>query len=361
MKRVFGFLSVAGLTLGVAACGQNAPPPEAPVVRPVLSVLAEPVVATSDSFVGTVVARDEIAYAFRLGGALTSRAVDIGETVSKGQLLATMEATSLQLAVSRAQADLASAQAQQANASASENRLKALQVQDNATQAQLDAAAQLRQAAEANVAQAQSGLDNAQQQLDEARLYAQADGVVISVDAETGQVVAPGASILRVARPDARDLAIDVPASFASSVKVGTMFNLALQLDPTIIVSGRLREIAPQANATTRARRLLIQILDSPASFWIGTTATASVVADDSDAAQGLVVPASAVFEVDGASNVWVVDEAGGTVTRRPVTTETPAGGPLLVRSGLTVGERVVTLGVDELTDGQQVRVETGL
>lgn len=357
MSRTTRFLVAATACLALAACSQAETQP-APVIRPVLSVLVEPAIAAADSFVGTVVARDEIAYAFRIGGVLTSRAVGIGQSVTKGQALATLQSTSLQYALTRAQADLDSAKAQLSNATAAEARLGALQQNDNATPSQLDAAAQQSQALQASVAQAQSNLDSAQQQLDEATLHAEADGVVTSVDAEPGQVVAAGSAIVKVARPDARDVAIDVPENFASLLDVGAPFRLALQLDPTIAVSGRLREIAPQADPTTRARRVLIELLDPPAAFWIGTTATVTFV-PDARAAATLSVPASAILTSAGQTMVWVVDESAGTVSRRQVDAEPAVDGQAQVHSGLSEGERVVVLGVDELSDGQKVRVET--
>jgi RND family efflux transporter MFP subunit len=350
-------LALAALCTAVlAACTSEeveAPPP----VRPVLSVVVEPVARSAASFVGTVEPRVTIQQAFRVGGTLVSRNVDIGDTVSRGQLLAGLEATTLSLAVQTAQANFTSAQAQFANASASEQRLQALLEQGNVSSAAIEQAQQQTQAAQAGVVQAQSRLTQAQEQLGYARIEAGFDGIVTDVGAEMGEVVSPGQMIVTLAQPANRDVVIDVPEAFVGQVSLGARFTVAPQLDPASAVNGTLREIAPEADPVTRTWRLHIGLEDPPASFWLGTTATASPEISDET---HISLPETAVRRQGGTASVWVVDETAGTVSERAVEIGEAASGEVPVVSGLEAGERVVTAGVNSLAEGQQIRLDRG-
>ena len=191
----------------------------------------------------------------------------MGDQVRAGAPLADLDATTLDLAVETAQANLQAAEAQYANAAGSEGRLRALTESDVTTVANLQQAEQQSAAALANVVQARSRLAQATEQLSYASLVAPFDGVVTTVGAEPGAVVAAGQSVLTVARTDARDVVIDVPESFVQNLEVGTAFRVAPQLSPATMVDGKLREIAPEADPVTRSWRLKIGI-DDPLDAW---------------------------------------------------------------------------------------------
>jgi len=355
--RVCFLAAAAASAILLGACSNGEAPEASAPVRPVLSVVVEPVARSAGSFVGTVEPRVTTAHAFRVGGTLVNRNVDVGDTVTAGQILASLESTTLALAVETAQASLASAQAQFANASASEERLQALLEQGNATPANLEQAQQQTQAAQAGVVQAQSRLTQAQEQLGYAQIVAGFDGVVTDVGAETGQVVSAGQMIVTLARPDARDVVIDVPEAFVRQVSFGTTFSVAPQLDPASVIEGTLREIAPEADPVTRSWRLRIGLEDPSPSFWLGTTATATL---EAPADARIVLPETAIRRQREATFVWVVDEAGGTVSERPIEIGEGADGLVPVVSGLEAGERVVTAGVNSLSQGQQVKLDRG-
>ncbi|MBD8066940.1 efflux RND transporter periplasmic adaptor subunit [Devosia sp. PTR5] len=338
----------------VAAC--QSPPPEPQVeARPVLSLVVEPRAMVRSSFVGVVTPQVSVDQAFRVGGTLVSRAVDVGDSVAAGAVIASLETTTLDLAVETAQANLLSAEAQYANAAAAEGRLRSLQESDVVAVSNLEQAQQQTAAARASVVQAQSRLLQAEERLGYARLAAPFDGVVTAVGAETGAVVSPGQKILTLAQTGARDLVIDVPEAFAQRVQVGAQFMVVPQLDPDIRIEGKLREIAPEADPVTRSLRLKIGLVDPPDQFWLGTTASASLA----DPVRGeLWVPQGAVLTRDGKTSVWVVDESAATVTARPVSVGAPVDGQVPVLSGLAAGDRVVTAGVNDLENGQAIAAQ---
>lgn len=327
----------------------------APQIRPVLSAVVEPIARSSAAFVGTVQPRTSTAQAFRVGGTLVSRNVGLGDSVTGGQVLAAVETTTLSLAVETAQANLSNAQAQAANAAATLGRLEALVQSNNASQADIEQAQQQALASQASVVQTEARLTQAKEQLSYAQIVAGFDGIVTAIGAETGEVVAPGQMVVTIARPDERDLVIDVPELFVAQLAIGTPFAISPQLDPATVIPGTLREIAPQADPVTRSWQLRIGLENAPASFWLGTTATARL---ETPADPGIAIPETAIRRDGQATAVWIVDAAKSSVSLRPVEIGMASNGLVPVLSGLAPGERVAIAGVNSLQEGQEVRLD---
>jgi len=344
--------AVLASTLLLAGCQQETKAPEP--VRPVLSMLLEPNRTDSAVAIGVVEPRYKTNLGFRVLGRLTSRPVYVGDLVSEGQIVGTIDPTALDLAVRAAKAQLAKAQAQLATTRAAEERQRTLITSDATTRQMLDNAEQARAGAEATVAQEQANLTKAIEQLGYAQIKAGFGGVVTAVGAEVGQVVSPGQSVVTVARPDIREAVVDIGEDFPAPLEVGLPFTVSLQLLPAVQVEGRIREIAPQADALTRLRRVRIA-LDTPhESFRLGATITAKLGKDQSPI---LRLPASAVLAEDGAIFVWVVDQPANTVSRHRIDVAVDQTG-FRVTGGLAPGARVVTAGVHSLKSGQHVRIE---
>ena len=348
MKRL-----VFAAALALAACNKPAPLP--PQIRPVLSTVVAETASDPLRLAGVVAARVETPFAFRVLGRLTSRPVNIGDLVEKGQTLATVDPLALQLAVRSAEADLASADAQAVNALGVADRQGALLKTNVATQAQVDAAYQARDSALAGQSHARAALAKAREELGYAALKADFAGVVTNTGAEVGQTVSPGQMVVDLADPALRDAVIDAPENAAAVVRLGDGFEVAAQLDPSVRAAGHVREIAPQADAATRTRRVKIA-LDHPSSaFRLGSTITAWPAGTARDA---LWLPASAILTRDGKTYVWVIDRAALTVSTRAVTLADGQADPVEVTGGLAPAMRVVTAGVHSLVEGQQVRLE---
>jgi membrane fusion protein, multidrug efflux system len=348
--------ALLGAVLLLAGCNEKnaaAPPP----VRPVLSVVATPTLGRTVSFAGTIEPRYSAVLGFRILGRIVARNANVGDVVSKGALLAALDPVSLELAVRSALAAVANAQAQLVNASATEARQRTLFEQNNTAQAQLDSARMGMETAEAAVTQAQASLNKAQEQLGYAQLHADFDGVVTAVDAEVGQVVSPGQKVVTLARPDVREAVVDVPDDLASRLGEDARFEIAPEGNPSVKATGRIREVAPQADAATRTRRLRLTLDNAPETFRLGAIVRATL---ESGAIPHIELPASAILDADGKTSVWIVDPAASTVSLHPITIAAPSGGSVEVTGGLAQGSRVVTAGVHSLTPGQSVRILDG-
>jgi RND family efflux transporter MFP subunit len=340
--------------LALGACSEDEPAPPPPI-RPVLSVVVAPQIATSVSFTGTVEPRFSHDLGFRVLGRVVARDVDVGQPVQAGQVIASLDPTAFGLAVRQLEAELAKAEATLANAAATRQRKAALLAERVASQADLETAEQAGAAAEAAVLTGRAALDKAREQLGYTRLISETDGIVTAVNAEVGQTVTAGQTVVKVAEADVREAVVDVPDEIAQAITPGDVFVAAVQIDPSATASGRVREVAPQADAATRTRRVRITLDAPPPAFRLGTTVTAS---RQSAGLAEIDLPRSALLKTQTSTAVWLVDDASGTVSLRTVKVASETGDTMRIESGIDVGARVVTAGVNSLSEGQKVKVE---
>ncbi|QPC89149.1 efflux RND transporter periplasmic adaptor subunit [Mesorhizobium sp. INR15] len=350
--------SAIGLSALILLGACSAEPEKAPeIIRPVLSVVVQPRTSQTLGFAGVVEPEFSASLAFRLLGRVVTRDVDVGDLVTKGTTIATLDPTALELALQAAKAGLSNAQAEFTNAAASEERQRALLADKNTSQATYDAAQQARQAAQANVERAKAALAKSEEQLGYARLFSDFDGIVTAVGAEVGQTVPAGQTVVTVARSDVREAVVDIPDQLTGDLKAGTGFDVILQSLPSIRAEGKLREIAPQADSSTRTRRVRLTLLDAPTAFRLGSTVTATrVTAIDPT----IELPLSALLEKDGKQQVWVVDPQSSKVALRDIKVGTKQANSFAVAGGLDAGMRVVTAGVHSLTAGETVKIPEG-
>ncbi|MGK9283497.1 efflux RND transporter periplasmic adaptor subunit [Sinorhizobium meliloti] len=346
---------IVALTL-LTGCDESSAVEE-PKLRPVETMVAKAEQSARMTFPGVVQAKLETDLAFRTLGRLVSRKVDVGDVVRKGDVIAEIDPLALQLAVRGAEADLRDAEAQLENAAITEKRKRSLSSTSAASIADLDLAEQGLKSAQAGVARARASLAKLRQQLGYAQLRAEFDGVVTATSVEVGQTVTIGQAVVTLARLDQRDVVVDVPETQLRLLRTGARFDVALQLDDTVRAAGVLREIGPEADTNTRTHRLKIAIDDAPEVFRLGSVVTATIQAEPSSA---IHLPKTAVLEKDGTDNVWVIDPSTHSVSLRSVRLDGKADGASHVRvlSGLKEGEEVAVAGVNELAEGQKLRIE---
>lgn len=348
--RLVGVIAVGAL---VAGCQEKTAPLEP--VRPVLSVVVTSLENQTFAVVGTVQAQFKTDYGFRMLGRLIARPVNVGDIVVAGQALAAVDPFAAEFALRSSLADLSTAQGQLVNASATAVRQRTLIQTDATTKATLDSAEQGNAAAQASVVRAQSNVTKASEQLSYTKVNAEYGGVVTAVSVQVGQIVNPGQTVVTVARPDIREAVIDVSEDLVGALRIGMPLTVTLQLDPRNRASGKVREIAPQADQVTRARTIRITLELPPETFRLGSTITALI---PGRRARGFRLPATAILTRDGKSSVWLVDPATRSVALREVQVTPNDDGSVNVTSGIEAGTRVVTAGVHHLKEGQKVRLE---
>ncbi len=346
ISRIF---LMSGL-LALAACGKDEP--EEGPARPAMVVQPGAAGAAASAYPGEVRAQHEPALAFRIGGKISRRLVDVGDRVKAGQALAELDAADVGLQLEAARAQLASAESDLDLASSELERYKSLLDRQLVSRSLYDARVSAQQAAQARVRQAKAQAAVSGNQATYAVLRASKSGVIAQRLAEAGQVVAAGQTVFVLAEDGEREVAISVPEQSAADFAPGRDLLVELWSAPGKHVPGKLREIAPAADPLARTFAARVSF-DAGDTAEIGQSARVYALTEDSRA---LAVPLSALHEKDGQPALWVVDPASARVNLRAVKVGPYGEQAVPVLAGLQPGEWVVAAGVHLLLEGQRIK-----
>ncbi|PZO07835.1 MAG: efflux RND transporter periplasmic adaptor subunit [Lysobacteraceae bacterium] len=347
----FHRVALISAALALAACSQEAPD-EGPA-RPAMVVQADAAAANLSVYAGEVRAQFEPALAFRIGGKISRRLVDVGEQVTKGQSLAELDASDVGLQLEAARAQLASEESDLALATSELERHQSLLDRQLVSKSLYDVRVSARDAAQARVRQAQAEARVSGNQADYAVLRAPADGVISQRLAEAGQVVAAGQTVFVLAEQGQREVAISVPEQSAALFTPGREMAVELWSQPGKRFPAQLREIAPAADSQARTFAARVSFDPGDVRTEIGQSARVFALQQGK---RSLAVPLPALYEKDGKPALWVVDPDKSTVSLRPVTVGAYGESEVPVLAGLQPGEWVVAAGVHLLLEGQRIK-----
>ena len=351
--RAAVLLPIAAAAL--VACSKPAPPAED--VRPVRAItLAAGANGERLEFSGDVRPRYESALGFRVGGKIVERKVDVGALVKRGDVLMRLDPQDMRLAETQAKATLRAAETERDLANADYKRHVNLRAQNFVSQAVLDAKGSALKAAQANVDAARAGLRGQSNQATYTSLSADTDGVVTAIEAEVGQVVQPGTPVARVARTEDKEVVIGIPEDKVELLRKAGDVTVRLWANADQTIPGKIREISPMADAASRTYTVKVSIPERR-DVRLGMTATVQLVAGASARGGALRVPLTALVQNQGATAVWLVEK--GAVKLVNVDVAGQADNDVLLASGVSAGQQVVTAGVNQLKPGQKVRILT--
>ena len=352
------FLCTLALGAALAGCSRPEPPPE-PVRAVKLLTVGASEVQAQRLFAADVRARVESRLGFRVAGKLVQRPVELGQAVRAGQLLAQLDARDYRLAVQAAQAQVAAATTQRDLAQADYERFAQLKAQNFISGAELDRRRASLQAAQAQLTQALAQASSQGNQENYTQLRADADGVVTAIEAEPGQVLEQGQTVLRLAQGGARDAVFAVPEDLVGQLRVGQ--EVAVRpwggaAEGVAKLRATVRDIAASADPVTRTFTVKAALSGSPLPP-LGATLTVYPSAFAPSGVQALRLPTSALWAQGQQTAVWVFDAASSTVRAQVIEVAQVDGNEVLVRAGLQAGAQVVATGVHVLAPGQKVSI----
>lgn len=326
---------------------------------------------------GTLVAREEIlVYPQVSGSTIDTLLVDIGDTVTKGDVLATLDDSTLAAQRAQSQAELAraaasvsqarsqitSASAGETQAAAALERAQTLRQNGSGTQAALDQALATQATAAASVASARDGLAvaEAQQQqvqamldianlnLDRATLRAPADGLISARNGQVGAIAASGGEpIFRIIRNGVIEVEAEVIETALGTIAVGDPVVLRIAGDGQ--AGGTVRQISPTVDARNRLGTIRITISDA-GRVRTGVFASGDIITEKRSA---LVVPTAAVLTDSGGTYVLAV--VGTQLEKRYVTAGLIWNGLREIASGLAADAVVVARAGAFFGDGDRI------
>ena len=354
LKSIPTGAALACAAMLLAACSRPLPSPEPLRSVKLITVGLEDMVASAE-FAGEVRARVESRLGFRVAGKLVRRQAEPGQRVRSGDVLAQLDPQDYQLAAEAGRAQLAAAATNRDLAAADFKRFKELREQNFISGAELERREANLRAAQAQFEQAQAQLAGQGNQAAYTRLMADVTGLVTAVDAEVGQVVTAGATVLRIAQDGPRDVLFSVPEDRVTSIKIGSEVEVR-SWSGGATFKGRVREVGASADPVTRTFGIKVAI-DGASAPPLGSTVSVLPKALERSGAAVIKLPTSA-FRQDGqTAAVWVLEAATMTVRLQPVQIATADGNDVVVAAGLKPGMQVVVAGVHVLSPGQQVTV----
>jgi HlyD family secretion protein len=312
---------------------------------------------------GTVKARIPVTLSARVTASVTRLYVDQGDSVKRGQLVATLDdrdlaakrAGSVQAQetarrnVGAAQAAVAKAEAELDLARTKHRRDQDLLRSGYISPSAMDSSAATLRSAEANLQNAKAALAARDSEtgtvaqeaayagavLSHTRIAAPMDGIIIERLVETGSTVVAGTPIFRMVDPATLWVAARIDESVVGRVSIGLPASIRMRTGET--VTGKVARISRQADAATRELEVTVAF-DSPlARFAIDQEADVAITAGEE---KGLVVPLTALVQNSPKQGVLVVRD--GHTRFQPVQTGAADGARVIVRQGLAPGERVV-------------------
>jgi len=377
-----GLVVLGGIAGGVYAFWNNKPVVEVGTVhKPAGSGGRDALLNAS----GYVTPRRRATIAAKITGRVTGVFFDEGTRVSEGQLLATLDDSDVQRSLSAAKADrdaaeaaIADFQVQLKNALTQLHRAEQLQKAGVQTEEQLDTARTNADSlkakidlARSQVAASQSRIMEAQQAVDNCTIKAPFGGIVVSKDAQVGEMVSPISAgggftrtgIATIVDMNSNEIEVDVNESYIARVNNGQHVTALLDAYPDWEIPSHVRTIIPTADrqkATVKVR-ISFDKLDPRILPDMGIKVTflgeERKEAPGSKAAVAMpLIPQTAVRDDGGKKVVFLVKD--DRLERRAITLGSTRGSDTEVAAGLAIGDIVVVNGPPDLHDGQTVAIK---
>jgi len=343
------------LPIVLAACGDK-PPADPRTAAPLVeTVLVQAAPSTALSFTGIVGARVQSDLGFRVPGKVVQRLVDVGQTVRQGQPLMRIDPVDLGLQA-RAQAEaVTAARARARQAADDETRYRDLVAAGAVSASAYEQLKATADSARAALSAAEAQYDVARNAAGYALLVADADGVVVDTQAEPGQVVGAGQTVVRLAHAGPREAIVHLPETVRP--RIGTQAQATLYSGQGGGLA-KLRQLADAADRVTRTYEAKYVLDGALADAPLGSTVTLRLDDAGDDKTRALQVPAGAVLDAGKGSGVWAVAGSPAKVTWRRVDVIGIADDTARVRGDVKPGDRVVALGAHLLHEGDKVRVD---
>ena len=336
-------------------------------VRGLKTVLVEAVDSSvTRRFPSVLVPADVSTLSFEIGGKLNAVSLDVGQVVGAGDVLATLDETTLQLELQREEAAVEQAQAEFNNAADLLARQEQLLQRGSVTRVSVEDIRTQAVTAAAQLEQARTALSRAQENLTKTQLVAPFDGIINTVEVQSFTNVAGGSPVATLYRSDGFEVKFTVSFDIVTMLALGKQASVRLAARPNTVLAGTVTEIGARADRVS-SFPVVVTIVDAPADVRAGMSV--EVELDFSlIGTPGYLIPLSALIDefhtetrespLDPVpAEVYLYDPASSTVRRHAIMIIGVRQNQLLVADGLEPGQRVASAGVPFLRDGMEVRL----
>ncbi len=328
---------------------------------------------------GYVVAQRKSAVSSKITSWLDALLVEEGSIVKKGEIIATLENKDVMAALEKAKANIEVArfELEQAEAELTEavlafNRINDLLEDEVASQSEYDVAEARHKSAIATVAAKKAALQASRSALNEAEvnleytyLRAPFDAVVLTKNADVGDIVTPvgaatnaRASVVTIADMNSLQVEVDVSESNIEQVKTGQPCEIQLDALPDKRFHGKVHMIVPTADRSKASVLVKVAFIDKDSSILPEMSAKVAFLKREVTEQEHIsikAVPVSAVVTNNGHDSVYVL--AGDRVKEMRINTGRRLDNMVEIISGLEAGDRIVLSPPDKIKDGKKVKI----
>ena len=302
----------------------------------------------------------------QVSGQLMKICVAEGQQVKKGQTLFVIDSRNAQLELEAAQANLQAALAQENSAKLEYESNKNLFDKKIVSSYMLNNSENSYKQAQASVAQARAAVNRAKVNLGFCTITANVSGVIGEIPVRTGDQVSPATQLTILSGNTTMYAEFSVTESIVeamvqNSMKAADVEKYIANLPPATFVmkngteyphEGRVTSLTGVVNAATGSLTAKVSFPNPDGHLYSGIQGTVVMNFAEKDV---IVVPQNAVVRLQDKSQVYKV-QADSTATAVEVTTEDVGNGKdFIITSGLNAGDKIVTVGANNVTEGQRV------
>lgn len=347
-------------TLLLAGCGSKEVKEEA--IRPVFyRQVGKTTAHNVRSFSGVTRASTEARLSFKVGGMIEQIAVNMGDTVRRGVVIARLDDTDYSINYNKAEAGLKGAEARLAAAKSAFVRVENLYLNNHVSLSDYEEAKTQFKSAESMVKTALSQVEAARNQLDYTVLRAPFDGVVSSVMAKENEMAGTGYPVVVLAATNNLEIETAVPENVIGQVNHGTEAMVRFSAFPECTFRGVITEVSPGISNAS-AYPVIVQLTESNSRLFPGMTGTVDILVNgDGPAENSVVVAVDAVGHDQSGDFVYVAAISNEKdiyiAEKRNITLGKLSVGGYEITGGLQTDEKVITAGLSYLYDGRKVKL----
>lgn len=348
------------ILFGLSACREEPPPPVERIRAIKTITVSEQATGKIRKFSGVVEAVDSSIISFEVAGNVQEVRVDVGDKITKNQVLAKLDKRTYNLNVKAAEAEVGRAKVQLADKHNDLDRFQRINKQDPGavSQAALDNSQAAVDGALKQVQFTKSRLKLAQRDLEKTVLRAPFDGVIATRSVDAFQEVARGQKLFDVYENTGMQVAVSIPEDAIEDISMEKKGEIQFAVIADRTYHGVVTEISKVAG-TANAFPIKLTVEDADQRIRPGMTAQVTLLLAGSDEKAAYMVPVSA-FANSGDSTkgyVFVYDPKTSTVKRTPVASKSVRDNSAVISDGVKSGDIIVVAGVSFLEDGQKVKL----
>ena len=299
---------------------------------------------------------------FRVGGIVEAVNVKVGEKVTKGVLLTSIDNSDAQLNYEKALETLRKVATQKDNAQSNLDRVKGLYENNNVSLSEYESAKDKYASANSAHNTEQRNADLKKRELGYYALYAPMDGIISEVAIEKNEQVSPGQTVITITSEDDIEVSVGMPEAFISRVKSGEKVSVKFSALQDKVFDGTISEVSFVTGVQSSVYPVIVTVEHPTSDIRPGMSAdvTFRFSARDPSSGERLIVPISAVGEDAQGNFVFTLtkSENGLAIThKKKVTVGELSHEGFEIIEGLQNGALVVTAGVENLTEGMTVKL----